>query len=262
MSSSRHLNVDFVITEIITKMGKSSPSRMQIDVEKASYVLGRNPDSDMVFDCQDVSRKHATINIIKGEAFLVDQSTRLGNGTWVNKIPLVRRRPFSLMVGDTINLGSEHTALMVEGDTGRTRLPTQRDPKPELELDLKGREVLKNGVYIDQPLTSTEFDVLKEMYNDRGRVITYEKFWAIMNHHEPNLITGLGERMPMDKPIERQRIKQCISDIRKKIERTRPNPVIVLNSPGVGYKMPKFLGDSGGPNISICKKEEYCLGLN
>jgi len=39
---------------------------------------------------------------------------------------------------------------------------------------------------------------------------------------------------------DKQRIRQRISDLRKKIERLPGKPVIVLNAIGTGYKMPKF----------------------
>ena len=109
MSSSRtDTNVSFVKIEI----GTSEPSEVRIDIEGSPYVLGRHADSAMRFDERRVSRKHATIEIVKGKASLVDQSTV---GTWVNGVPLVKNQPFPLMVGDVINLGSEDTVLMVGG---------------------------------------------------------------------------------------------------------------------------------------------------
>ena len=180
MSSSRHTNIHFVKTEI----GKSSPSKVRIDVDRSSYVLGTNADSAMKFGGQYVSRKHATIDIVNGTVSLVDQSRV---GTWVNGVPLVKNQPFPLMVGDRINLGSEHTVLMVGGEGGTLGGLLMRDPKPELKLDIDGRAVLKNGFKIGLPLTPTEFDVLSEMYQHRGQVITFERIWAIMHHHQPSV---------------------------------------------------------------------------
>jgi pSer/pThr/pTyr-binding forkhead associated (FHA) protein len=48
-----------------------------------------------------------------------------------------------------------------------------------------------------------------------------------------------GEVMPVDN----KRIHQSISGLRKKIERPDSKPVIVLTVTGLGYKVPKFLGD-------------------
>ena len=126
MSSSSHTNIHFVRTEI----GESSPSEVPIDIERLPYVLGKNADSDMRFDGQYVSRKHATIEIVEEKVYLVDQSTV---GTWVNGVPLVKNQPFPLMVGDRINLGSEHNVLMVGGEGGTLEGLLMRNPKPDPE---------------------------------------------------------------------------------------------------------------------------------
>ena len=254
MSSYRQETDVFLVT---TEIGESSPTEVRIDIDRSPYVLGRSPVSDMKFDEDHVSRKHATVEIVEEKVCLVDQSTA---GTWVNGVPLVRKQPFPLMVGDRINLGTEHTVLQVggegEGDTrGRLLL---RNPAPELELDIGARAVFKNGFGTRQPLSQTEFDMLSEMYLHPDQVITFEKIWRIIVIAEP-ISDGdehisqqaLNERarrdleeMPEDQfgltRGDRQRIRQRISDLRKKIERLPGKPVIVLNSAGAGYKMPRF----------------------
>jgi len=107
-----------------------------------------------------------------------------------------------------------------------------RNPKPELELDEDGRAVFKNGFDIRQPLSRTEFDVLLEMYQNRDQVITFEKIWTIIETNEV--------KRDDSAELDKHRIRQRISDLRKKIERPGSKPVIVLNSPGAGYKMPRF----------------------
>ena len=226
MSSSRtDTNVSFVKIEI----GTSEPSEVRIDVDRSSYVLGTRAGSAMKFDEHHVSRKHATIEIVEETVYLVDQSTV---GTWVNGVPLVRKQPFPLMVGDRINLGSEHTVLKVGGEGGTLENLLMRNPKPELELDEDGRAVFKNGFDIRQPLSRTEFDVLLEMYQNRDQVITFEKIWTIIETNEV--------KRDDSAELDKHRIRQRISDLRKKIERPGSKPVIVLNSTGAGYKMPRF----------------------
>ena len=225
MSSSTHTNVHFVKIEI----GESSPSQVRIDIDRSPYVLGTRAGSAMKFDEHHVSRKHATIEIVEEKVYLVDQSTV---GTWVNGVSLVRKQPFPLMVGDRINLGSEHTVLKVGGEGGTLENLLMRNPKPELELDVDGRAVFKNGFDIRQPLSRTEFDVLLEMYQNRDQVITFEKIWTIIETNEV--------KRDDSAELDKHRIRQRISDLRKKIERPGSKPVIVLNSTGAGYKMPRF----------------------
>ena len=251
MSSSRtDTNVSFVKIEI----GTSEPSEVRIDIEGSPYVLGRHADSAMRFDERRVLLKHATIEIVNGKVSLVDQSRA---GTWVNGVPLVKNQPFPLMVGDRINLGSEDTVLMVGGEGGGTLeyfLTRNPNPKPELELDIAGRAVLRNGFNIDQPLTQTEFDVLWEMYQHKGQVITFERLWAIVSPMErwPILHSDADSDEEGNKmKLGNHKINQFIYQLRRKIERPGSKPVIVLNSPGVGYKMlpfafldkPPFAGD-------------------
>ena len=83
------------------------------------------------------------------------------------------------------------------------------------------------------------------MYQNRGVVITGARFWVIMRHHYPSLGVSngyQGERMELG-DAEKRIVRQVIYDNRTKIERPDNKPVIGLNSPGVGYKMRKFLWD-------------------
>ena len=169
MSSYRQETDVFLVT---TEIGESSPTEVRIDIDRSPYVLGRSPVSDMKFDEDHVSRKHATVEIVEEKVCLVDQSTA---GTWVNGVPLVRKQPFPLMVGDRINLGTERTVLQVGGEGGTLGRLLMSNPAPELELDLGARSVFKNGFGTRQPLSQTEFDVLSEMYLHPDQVITFEK---------------------------------------------------------------------------------------
>jgi pSer/pThr/pTyr-binding forkhead associated (FHA) protein len=230
MSSSEEMGAFFVETEI----GKSDPVR--IDIGNSVVVIGRNSDCDMIFGGQYISREHAAIGIVEGKPILMDSSTV---GTWVNGVPMVKNQEFPLMGGDRINLGSEHTVLMIgdqraQGGTLYNLLMQQS--KPELELYIKRRAVLKNGQNIDQPLTPTEFDVLSEMYEYMDMVITDERIWEVMTadnsgHEEEQLGSWSDNEL---------RISQLIAELRKKIERPGAEPVIVLDVEGVGYKMSKF----------------------
>ncbi len=68
--------------------------------EKA-YFIGRDPDSDIVIETKDVSRRHAKIERTSTEFVLCDLGS--SNGIYINNLKLPRS---ILMHGDLIQIGS------------------------------------------------------------------------------------------------------------------------------------------------------------
>lgn len=65
------------------------------------YVIGRDPESDIVIDQREVSRKHAKIVRMASEYLLTDLSS--ANGIFVNNLKLERS---VLAHGDVFQIGS------------------------------------------------------------------------------------------------------------------------------------------------------------
>ena len=65
------------------------------------YMIGRDPESDIVIDQREVSRKHATIVRMASEYLLTDLSST--NGVYVNNLKLERH---VLAHGDVFQIGS------------------------------------------------------------------------------------------------------------------------------------------------------------
>ena len=65
------------------------------------YVIGRDPESDIVIDQREVSRKHAKIVRMASEYLLTDLSS--ANGVYVNNLKLERH---VLAHGDVFQIGS------------------------------------------------------------------------------------------------------------------------------------------------------------
>ncbi|OGW60571.1 MAG: hypothetical protein A2638_01235 [Nitrospirae bacterium RIFCSPHIGHO2_01_FULL_66_17] len=65
------------------------------------YVIGRDPESDIVIDQREVSRRHAKIMRMASEYLLADLSS--ANGVYVNNLKLDRH---VLAHGDVFQIGS------------------------------------------------------------------------------------------------------------------------------------------------------------
>lgn len=91
---------------------------------------------------------------------------------------------------------------------------------PGLVINLEKRKVLKDGVEI--LFTTTEFEILRYLASQPGRVFTYRQIYeAIWNE---------------EYACEKGSIMSHIQRIRGKIESDRQNPQYIENIRGVGYK--------------------------
>ncbi|MFA6262044.1 MAG: response regulator transcription factor [Bacteroidia bacterium] len=105
----------------------------------------------------------------------------------------------------------------------RRNLPINNDTKlicNDLEIDLTGRVIKKNGVFIK--LTTTEFNVLALLAKNEGRVLTHT--------YMLKEIWGVGYQ------TETQYLRVFIGTLRKKIEDDPNNPTHIITESGVGYR--------------------------
>ncbi len=103
-----------------------------------------------------------------------------------------------------------------------------RDAAPEptfksghLEVDLERRTVGAKGVPIQ--LTPTEYDLLKLLITESGRVLTHQQLL--------HKIWGKGYEQDL------QILRVNISNLRKKLEEDPRHPQIIVTEPGVGYRL-------------------------
>lgn len=105
----------------------------------------------------------------------------------------------------------------------RRNLPMNNDTKlvcNDLEIDLTGRVIKKNGVFVK--LTTTEFNVLALLAKNEGRVLTHT--------YMLKEIWGVGHQ------TETQYLRVFIGTLRKKIEDDPNNPAHIITESGVGYR--------------------------
>lgn len=90
-----------------------------------------------------------------------------------------------------------------------------------LVIDLSGRTVLRDGAEVH--LTPKEWIVLAELAKAPGRVIT----------HQQLLRTGWG----MAQENQTEYLRVLMRSLRQKLEQDPSQPVMLINEPGVGYRL-------------------------
>lgn len=91
----------------------------------------------------------------------------------------------------------------------------------DLCVDLSRRRVILNKEEIS--LTPTEYDILKIMIKNKGRVITHDQLLK--------LVWGMGYSQ------ERNLLRVNMSNLRRKIEPDPQMPRYIFTEPGVGYRL-------------------------
>lgn len=91
----------------------------------------------------------------------------------------------------------------------------------ELQIDMAARVVLLDGEEIQ--LTPTEYDLLKLLAQNAGRVLTHQQLLRE--------VRGVGYQ------TETHLLRVHMSNLRHKIEHDATNPQYILTEPGVGYRL-------------------------
>lgn len=95
----------------------------------------------------------------------------------------------------------------------------------DLHVDLAARSVLFAGEPLK--LTPTEYDILKLLAVNAGRVLTHKQL--------------LREIWGIENPRDNQYLRVYIRQLRKKLEPDASRPTYILTEPGVGYRLVAML---------------------
>ncbi len=111
----------------------------------------------------------------------------------------------------------------------RVRAALRRHEEPEpfvlgaLAIDYERRRVTAGGTAVD--LTATEYELLRVLSLEAGRVVTYEtllrRVWGGRNHTESNPVRAF------------------VRSLRRKLGDDAADPTWIFNERGVGYRMPR-----------------------
>jgi two-component system, OmpR family, KDP operon response regulator KdpE len=122
-------------------------------------------------------------------------------------------KPFSLAeLGARIRVSIRHAQETKEGPVFRAG---------NLEVDLSGRLVRRKGEPVH--LTSTEYDVLRMLIRNSGKIVTQRQL--LQSIWGPNAMEFTHY------------LRVYIGQLRKKLEEDPANPQLILTEPGVGYRL-------------------------
>jgi two-component system KDP operon response regulator KdpE len=93
----------------------------------------------------------------------------------------------------------------------------------KLSMDITSRQVIVNGLEAD--LTPTEYDILKFLVLNAGKVITHQKILQEVWNKTEDLEGVL------------HLLRVTISNLRSKIEPDPNQPTYILTEPGIGYRL-------------------------
>ncbi len=98
-----------------------------------------------------------------------------------------------------------------------------------LEVDLAARRVRRDGA--DIHLTPKEFDLLRVLVRDRGKLVTHR---ALLRE-----VWGVGYQE------DTQTLRVHVANLRRKIEPQGTGPKLIRTDPGVGYRFADADADAG-----------------
>ena len=127
-------------------------------------------------------------------------------------------RPLVSSIGNEASQLDRYLANLVELDEGRDGQPIEAG---NITIDLFHRRVTKDGEAVK--LTPKEYAVLAEMAKHRGRVLSHP--------HLLRTVWGPAHESQTDY------LRVAIRALRQKLEATASEPRLIVNEPGVGYRL-------------------------
>jgi serine phosphatase RsbU (regulator of sigma subunit) len=128
--------------------------RKRFKIAGDRVVIGRHPGCHLVIDEPAVSRQHAAVTLVAGEAFVEDLQSR--NGTALNGRPLTARQP--LAHGDELDVcGRRIVFLRTARAPARPAAPADRDDSSAfVDLDVAGGQASMILSQLDVPRAADE----------------------------------------------------------------------------------------------------------
>lgn len=151
---------------LIAQAGPLEGQRWKI---KTELLMGRESDCDILIPLRQVSRHHARIS--SGPAGVMVEDLNSKNGTYLNGRRV--EEPTPLKDGDEvqISLAQHFTYLSSDATMPLEGLPLGIQKK-RLQVDIGARRVWVMDREIDPPLSASQFNLLQELYEKPGEVVT------------------------------------------------------------------------------------------
>ena len=159
---------------LIIKGRSESFRSVSLDGEKSSWLIGRDPNCDIVLKASQISRRHAMISLEDGEFFIEDCNSSLG--VFVNESKITEKT--KIAVGNLLRLCSYELLLSFED--------VEEDESPdESEQTVMISDIQKfRGAFFNQGRFQSEYKSVNLLYTDEMMKLKkriHEKILSEMN---------------------------------------------------------------------------------
>jgi DNA-binding response OmpR family regulator len=149
---------------------ESPTSSHEWPLDRALLTIGRTPESDIVLEAREVSRRHARIERRGTQYVLVDEGSK--NKTYVNGRPIAE--PTVLSDGDEVSIAMRFKLLFVDAES-TAPLPPSPTIQRGVVVDEATKRVLVNGVELNPPLSAPQYLLLSLLYAKVNTVCTRDE---------------------------------------------------------------------------------------
>ena len=159
---------------LIIKGRSESFRSVSLDGEKSSWLIGRDPNCDIVLKASQISRRHAMISLEDGEFFIEDCNSSLG--IFVNESKIIEKT--KIAVGNLIRLCSYELLLSFE-DVEEEESPDESEQTVMISDIQKFR-----GAFFNQGRFQSEYKSVNLLYTDEMMKLKkriHEKILSEMN---------------------------------------------------------------------------------
>ena len=159
---------------LIIKGRSESFRSVSLDGEKSSWLIGRDPNCDIVLKASQISRRHAMISLEDGEFFIEDCNSSLG--VFVNESKITEKT--KIAVGNLIRLCSYELLLSFE-DVEEEESPDESEQTVMISDIQKFRGAFFNQGHFQSEYKSVNLLYTDEMMKLKKRI--HEKILSEMN---------------------------------------------------------------------------------
>lgn len=150
---------------LIAQSGPLEGQRWKI---RSELLLGRDPDCDVVIPMRQVSRHHARIFLGENGTLVEDLNSK--NGTYINGLHI--KEVVRLEEGDEIQVSLAQHFIYLSSDA---TMPLEGLPldmqRRRLQVDIGARRVWIMETELDPPLSASQFNLLRILYEQTGEVV-------------------------------------------------------------------------------------------
>jgi DNA-binding winged helix-turn-helix (wHTH) protein len=158
--------MDKNLEEVPLLIGQTGPLKGENWVLNKPITIGREPTCEVVIPDRQVSHVHARLTPTSAGIVLEDLGSK--NGIHRNGSPVVGR--VTLQDGDILQIALAQQFLFLSSDATMPLIDS-RESTGRLHLDVKSHKVWVNNQIIDPPLSALQFQALRVLSEQQGRMV-------------------------------------------------------------------------------------------